>query len=209
MRASRVPAAHREAKNSGVFSAAERRHDAEVRARGQMFQYKDKDDGKIKSTGPVMKLAFCGEDGGKLSMPGIEYEIGGRIQRTDAQGCMAVLNMEWLGDREAESEDRRDYIHGLLYKFLKVDDPEALKQAFGVDIWQKIVTAHCTPGEISLMPEQSDIFFQKASQLKTFIQERNFAPDEMVSARQPRHASRGFLPEGDDVKDFMDAAKDA
>ena len=204
MRASRVPAAHREAKNSGVFSAAERRHDAEVRARGQMFQYKDKDDGgKIKSTGPVMKLAFCGEDGSKLAMPGIEYEIGGRIQRTDDQGCMAVLNMEWLGDREAESEDRRDYIHGLLYKFLKVDDEEALKQAFGATIWQKIVAAHCTPGEISLMPEQSDIFFQKASQFKTFIQERNFAPDEMVSAKQPKHATRGFLPEGSDVQDMM------
>ena len=104
---------------------------------------------------------------------------------------------------EAESEDRRDYIHGLLYKFLKVDDPEALKQAFGATIWDKIERAHCTPGEISLMPEQSDIFFQKASQLKMFIQERNFAPDEMVSARQPRRAARGFLPEGEDVQEFM------
>ena len=98
MRASRFKGNHHNYNNS-VFSHGERIEQAREKARQQTFQYRDGD--SLVTSGPVIKMGFFtddGEDVKHLDKPGIEYEMGDRIYKTDPKGCISVANTSWLRD---------------------------------------------------------------------------------------------------------------
>ena len=97
MRVSRFKSNHH-GNNSSMFSHGERLEQARERKRGQTFAYKEGDD--VKSTVPIIKLGFFKDDGDDvkhLDFAGMEYEIGGRIYKTDEKGTFTTKSSHRTG----------------------------------------------------------------------------------------------------------------
>lgn len=58
-------------------------------------------------------------------------------------------------------------------------------------MWQKVVAENCTPSELSMMPQNSRVFFTKSGQLEEFIRERNLASDYLINL-QNVHSHKGY-----------------
>ena len=200
MRASRFKSNHH-GNNSSMFSHGERLEQARERKRGQTFSYKEGDD--VKNTGPIIKLGFFddnGEDVKHLKFPGMEYEIGGRIYKTDATGTFTVANTAWLRDQQSIQNDLRDHIFSILEIVMDIEYEDVLKELFGAAIWAKIMADHCTPQELSVMPTDSIVFARGVSNLKKWIKKRNFAPDTLLTAgHQHKTSNKGNVPDGMDA----------
>ena len=184
-----------------MFSHGERLEQARERRRGQNFQYKDGDD--VKNTGPTIKLGFFKDDADDvehLKFPGMEYEIGGRIYKTDENGTFTVANTAWLRDQQAIQNDIRDHLFSILEIVMDIEDADILKEMFGKSIWDKIVADNCTPQELSVMPTDSIVFARGVAKLKQYIKARNFAPDTLLTAgHQHKTSNTGNVPDGMDA----------
>jgi len=104
MKTSRVP---NQTKNNSTFDPWARRKAQEEKMKNQMFGYRT-EDGNLKLEGPVFKMKPMLEDG--TAVEGVvEMEWGGRIHKTDENGTLTIVNNDYLQDRGAVSNDKRDY----------------------------------------------------------------------------------------------------
>ena len=182
MRTSRVI---NESKNNSIFGMGARQKEKEDRVRSQMFAFKDDTDLGDKGVyqKPVIKMAFAREDGSLIKKKGLEYESGGRIFKTDDDGCLTLLNTSYVKDRQAEAADERDLIFGLVQTFLDIENDDIVAELLGKTLWDEMAQPDkdCRPSTLSGMPVDSLVFAQGVARLKNILKRRNFCPDEAIS----------------------------